>query len=140
MESLKVSDYINTHPVTFSPEMPVAEAVEKLLQGHQTGGPVIDIVDSHRDVVGFLSEQDCIRQMVESSYYREQVARVKDIMQKEVLTVKPYHSILEVAQKMITAKPKIYPVVDDDGNFVGTINRSQVLKAIDLHLNDGYKS
>ena len=136
MESLKVSDYMSQRPVTFTTEMPVAEAVEKLLHSHQTGGPV---VNEKRELVGFLSEQDCLRQMIESSYYREQVARVKDIMVGEALSVKPYTSVLEVAQKMITQKPKVYPVVDDDGVLLGSISRAQVLNAIDVQLNDGYK-
>lgn len=136
MESLQVKDYLNQRPVTFTTEMPVAEAVERLVQSHQTGGPV---VNEYRELVGFLSEQDCLSQMIESSYYREQVARVKDIMKAEVLTVKPYDSVLEVAQKMITEKPKVYPVVDDDGVLMGTINRAEVLNAIDIQLRDGYR-
>lgn len=136
MESLKISDYMNRHPVTFSIEMPVAEAVEKLLVSRQTGGPVMD---EKNKVVGFLSEQDCLTQMIESSYYREQVARVKDIMQTDVLSVKGYGSILELAQKMLTAKPKIYPVLDDDGYLLGSIGRSDVLRAVDVQLQDGYR-
>lgn len=137
MESLQVKDYMSQRPVTFTTEMPVAEAVEKLLHSHQTGGPV---VNEKRELVGFLSEQDCIRQMIESSYYREQVARVSDIMVTPALSVKPYTSVLEVAQKMITDKPKLYPVVDDDGVLLGSISRAQVLNAIDVQLNDGYKN
>ena len=136
MESLQVSDYMSQRPVTFTTEMPVAEAVEKLLHSHQTGGPV---VNEKRELVGFLSEQDCLRQMIESSYYREQVARVSDIMVKDALAVKPYSSVLEVAQKMITDKPKVYPVVDDDGVLLGSISRAQILNAIDVQLQDGYK-
>lgn len=136
MESLQVSDYMNRHPVRFSIEMPVAEAVELLLNTHQTGGPV---VDEKGRVVGFLSEQDCLSQMIESSYYREQVARVKDIMRTDVLSKKPYDSVLELAQQMLGNKPKIYPVVDDDGELVGSISRPDVLRAIDVQLQDGYK-
>ena len=137
MESLKVGDYMSQRPVTFTTEMPVAEAVEKLLHCHQTGGPV---VNGKRELVGFLSEQDCLRMMIESSYYREQVARVKDVMVKEALSVKPYTSVLEVAQKMISEKPKVYPVIDDDGVLLGSISRAQVLNAIDIQLQDGYKN
>ena len=136
MESLKVSDHMNLRPVTFTSDMPVAEAVERLLLAKQMGGPVID---AQNKVIGFLSEQDCLVQMIESSYYREQVAHVKDIMRTEVLSIKPYTSIIELAQQMTTAKPKIYPVVDDDGYLLGTINRSALLHALDLQLHDGYK-
>ena len=137
MESLKVSDYMNKHPVKFSEDMSVAEAVEKLLDNHQTGGPV---VDSKNQLVGFLSEQDCLGQMVESSYYREQVALVKNVMQKEAISIKPYSSVIELAQMMLREKPKIYPVVDDDGRLLRSISRANVLQAVDIQLRDGYKN
>lgn len=137
MESLRVSDYMNHHPVTFKAEMPVAEAVERLLDSHQIGGPVLD---DNNNLVGFLSEQDCLKQMIESSYYREQVARVKDIMRTEVLTVKPYDSVLELAQQMLGAKPKMYPVLDDSEDLIGIIGRADILNAIDVQLRDGYKN
>ena len=136
MESLQIQDYMTARPVKLKTTMPVAEAVEVLLANKQTGGPV---VDEHNKVVGFLSEQDCIRQMIESSYYREQVCRVADIMHEKVMSVKPYNSVLELAQQMLREKPKVYPVVDDDGYLVGSINRSMVLQAIDNQLRDGYK-
>lgn len=137
MESLKIQDYMNKRPVTFSAPMPVAEAVERLLFSSQTGGPVLD---ASQKVVGFLSEQDCIEKMIVSSYYRERAARVDEIMTKDVLSVKPYDSILELAQRMLKEKPKIYPVTDDGGYLLGTISRSDVLKAIDVQLQDGYKN
>ncbi|MBU2978984.1 CBS domain-containing protein [Alteromonas sp. C1M14] len=135
MESLLVSDYMNLHPVKLTPDMPVAEAVEALLASHQTGGPV---QDPFGKVVGFLSEQDCLKQMIESSYYREQVCRVKDVMQTVVAAVKPWSSVLEVAQRLINERPRIFPVIDDDEKLVGTINRAAVLRAIDKQLQSGY--
>ncbi len=136
MESLQVSDYMNTHPVNIGLEMPVAEAVELLLESHQSGGPV---VDRKGKVVGFLSEQDCIAKMIASCYYREQICRVSEIMKTPVISVKPYMSVLELAQKLLKEKPRVYPVVDDDGVLLGTINRTQVLKAIDMQLRSGYQ-
>lgn len=136
MQSLKVSEYMNNHPVEFEIEMSVAQAVELLLEEHQTGGPV---VDKHGHVVGFISERDCLEAMLTSSYYREQVARVKDIMRPDVLVVHAYDSIIDLAQLMIGQKPKVYPVVNDNDLLVGTINRREVLYAIDVQLHDGYQ-
>ena len=50
MESLQVSDYMNTHPVKLYAEMPVAQAVEALLSTQQSGGPVLD---KKGKVIGF---------------------------------------------------------------------------------------
>jgi len=130
MESLKVSDYMNHYPVTFTPEMVVEEASMRFLKTKQIGGPVID--DKHQ-LVGFLSESDVLKKMLESSYYAEHIANVSDLMRSDVLSVKPYDSIVELAQSMLGNKPKVYPVVDDDGNLLGTICRNDVLQAIDKH-------
>lgn len=136
MESLQVCDYMNTHPVKLHIDMPVAEAVEALLVSQQSGGPVLD---AKGKVVGFLSERDCIAQMIASSYYREQICRVSEIMKAPVVSVKPYTSVLELAELLLKEKPRVYPVVDDDGNLLGCINRTAVLRAIDVQLNDGYR-
>lgn len=137
MESLKVKDYMNRRPVKLLLDMPVAEAVEQLLLSKQTGGPVIN---KQLELVGFLSEQDCLGQMITSSYYREQVCRVEDIMKTPVLSVRGNDSIIELAQTMIREKPKVYPVIDDSGMLIGTINRTEVLNAIDVQLHSGYTS
>jgi CBS domain-containing protein len=136
MESLLVSDYMNTHPVKLNGDMTVAEAVEALLACGQSGGPVIDIKGK---VIGFLSEQDCIAQMIASSYYREQICRVAEIMKAPVVVIKPYLSVIELAQLLIKNKTRVYPVVDDDGVLVGSINRTAVLRAIDVQLRSGYQ-
>jgi predicted transcriptional regulator len=60
-------------------------------------------------------------------------------MKTEVLAIKPYTSVIELAQRMMSEKPKVYPIVDDDGYLLGTINRSALLNAIDLQLRDAYK-
>ncbi len=135
MESLQVCDYMNHHPVKLTKNMPVAEAVERLLQRQQSGGPVLDEAGK---LCGFLSEQDCIKAKVESTYYREQVCRVGEIMHSPVMTVSDTMSILEVAEKLLIEKPKMYPVVDADGILVGCISRSQILAAIDKQLHAEY--
>lgn len=136
MESIKVADYMNKRPVTFKEDMTIAEAVERFLHSHQIGGPVID---ERHHVVGFLSEQDCLAKMLEATYLGESHLTVKELMHNEPLTVKEDHSVLELAQNMNNHKPKIYPVVDHSGRLCGVINRSDVLKAIDIHLHSMYE-
>ncbi|MEW6982854.1 CBS domain-containing protein [Colwelliaceae bacterium 6471] len=137
MESLQVKEYMNHYPVTFTPEMVVEEASLRFLKTKQIGGPVID--ENHK-LVGFLSENDVLSKMIGSIYHNVQVAQVEDLMSKEVLTVKPYDSVIELGQTMLLNKPKVYPVVDDDGNLLGTICRNDVLRAIDKHLRSGFQA
>ena len=126
MQSLKIQENMNHYPVTFTESMSVEEASLRFLKTKQIGGPVID---QNYKVLGFISEGDVLKKMLETLYFNENVASVKDIMRKEVLSVKPYDSIIELGQNMIRDKPKVYPVIDDDGNLLGTISRNEVLQA-----------
>lgn len=137
MESLKVETYMNHYPVTFTADMAVEEASLRFLKTKQIGGPVID---DNGKLIGFLSENDVLAKMLETIYHNEHVADVKDLMRKDVLTMKPYDSVIELGQMMLTNKPKVYPVIDDDGNLLGTICRNDVLNAIDRHLRANIKS
>ncbi len=135
MESLKVKDYMNTRPVTFSPEASLSIALDKLLSSKQSGGPV---VDQNRKVVGFLSEQDMIHKLLKVGYFCQDTHLVSDCMHTDVLSVGSNTSVIDLADKMVTAKPKLYPVVDD-GVLVGIITRRDVLQAISNHLGDCFK-
>ncbi len=50
-------------------------------------------------------------------------------MRHEVLSVTPNKSIIDLAQEMLGAKPKIYPVTEQ-ARLVGIVTRRDVLNAI----------
>ena len=135
MESVQVKEYMNHYPVTFTPEMVIEEASLRFLKTKQIGGPVIN---KDNKLVGFLSESDVLEKMLESIYYNEHVTDVAALMREDVLSVKPYDSIVELGQSMLKNKPKVYPVVDDDGNLLGTICRNDVLQAVDKHMRASF--
>ena len=64
LKSVKVRDYMTTDLVTFSPEMDLFRAIDRLLAHRISGAPVLD-ADGH--LVGLLSEGDCLKGIV----YRE---------------------------------------------------------------------
>ena len=137
MESVKVKEYMNHKPVCFKAHETVVEAVERFLQSHSTGGPVIN---DNREVIGFISEQDCLKAMLSVTYHSGEVSKsVEELMRTDVLTIKPYDSVLRLAEDMSGNKPKIYPVVDDDNRLVGSINRTNVLQALDIHLHSVFE-
>ncbi|MDX2368277.1 MAG: CBS domain-containing protein [Colwellia sp.] len=137
MDNLKIEAYMNHYPITFTADMGVEEASLLFLKTKQIGGPVIN---DKGKLIGFLSESDILAKMLETIYYNEHIADVADLMSKDVLTMKPYDSIIELAQLMLKDKPKVYPVIDDDGNLMGTICRNDVLHAIDKHLRINLKA
>lgn len=135
MESLKVRDYMTLQAVTFTPSMSLSAALEKVMNSNYLGGPVID---ESKKVIGFLSGQDLLDKLIKVSYYCQDTHIVSDCMSKEVLSVTPETSIIELADMMKVGKPKVYPVIDN-GRLVGIITRRDVLRAIGKTINDCFK-
>ncbi|MGB1581621.1 MAG: CBS domain-containing protein [Nevskiales bacterium] len=127
LNSVAVKDYMAASLVTFKPSMDVLEAIHKLLENGISGAPVVDNLGN---LVGMLSEKDCLKVALEASYNEGYGGTVQDYMTAEVITVDASTSVLDVAQMFIKAPYKRYPVVDDN-RLVGQISRSDVLRAFE---------
>ena len=123
----RVAVIMARHPASIKTGTSLTEVVEVLLRQRMTGLPVVD--DSER-VVGFVSEQDCLRTLLVSSYHGEGSPSVEDVMFNEPLTIKMDDTVLDIAEMMVKQKPKIYPVVDEGGRLKGLLMRSQVLACL----------
>ena len=132
MDSLIVRDVMDASIVPLRLDTSLAEAVDRITDSHHLGLPV---VDSDQHLVGFLSEQDCMKYVISGSYYADSLTRVGDIMRPDPLKVAANESLLALAERMQTGKPKNYPVCDE-GRLVGLVTRSAVLRA----LNDKIKT
>ncbi|WP_298720658.1 CBS domain-containing protein [uncultured Oceanisphaera sp.] len=113
-------------------EMSITEALDRLLESELSGLPV---VDSQRQIVGFLSEQDCIPKLINASYHCDNRVTVNDLMRKDPLTVTPDADVFELARIMGGAKPKLYPVVED-GKVTGIVTRHQVMQFLNKQLQN----
>lgn len=136
MHSILVTDYMDHDPHAVFASTSIKEAVSTMLKEGVIGVPVID---ENKQLIGYLSEQDCVKDMLNDAFYSEEPGPVSNVMQKEVLSVNPETSIVEIAQTIMTNRPKNYPVVTD-GKLVGLISRSDVLRALLEHEEDGYFS
>ncbi|HAS6349919.1 TPA: CBS domain-containing protein [Vibrio vulnificus] len=135
MNSLKVKDYMTLQAVTFTVDMPLSAALNKVMKSVVMGGPVIN---EKEEVIGFLSEQDLLDKLVKASYHCQDSYTVGECMHRDVLSVSSDMSIIELADMMKVGKPKMYPVVDNK-KLVGVITRRDVLKAIGQSLDDCFK-
>lgn len=131
MKNLQVKQFMTGKSIAFTGDMNLEAAVDKLLASNLIGGPVVDQLGH---VVGWLSEQDCLAKLIEASYYQEHSALVEDVMSPAPLSIPSSLSILDLAQKMIYEKPKMYPVLDEQNIYVGLITRKTVLGAIKSQL------
>ncbi|MDH2431225.1 CBS domain-containing protein [Pokkaliibacter sp. MBI-7] len=127
LRSVKVSDYMNSEPVTFHPETALFEAIEYFQRFRVSGAPVVDYSGQ---LVGLLSEADCLRAILEDTYYEvEHGGKVGDVMTTDVQSVRLDTDIIEVAKIFIHQGRRRLPVVAD-GLLVGLISRNDILRAI----------
>ena len=131
MDSVSIKDLMCTRFATIHPEMPVVEASSNLIKLDMLGSPV---TDDDGTLVGWISERECLQAALQVVYHNQRVATVKDLMQSEVLTVSLEDDVLSLAQQMLNAKPKIYPVVDSANKVVGVISRRHILTMLDQKL------
>ncbi len=127
LQSIKVKDYMAASLTTFTPELDVMIAVTQLIEKRISGAPVLD---EHGNLVGILSERDCVKVALQSCYYGEQAGVVKDYMQTEVQTIDGDTSILELAQMFVDKPFRRYPVVDGN-RLVGQVSIRDVLRALE---------
>ncbi|MHA7879376.1 MAG: CBS domain-containing protein [Saccharospirillum sp.] len=125
-EPLTVGDCMTPAKAVVPAKASVTEAVQILLKNHLLGSAV---VDEYQNLVGYISEQDCIKHLLSDSYYRQNSVQVTDLMRTDVLTVSADDSIIDLAEKMTGNKPKKYPVIDEK-RVVGEITRTEVLAAL----------
>ena len=124
--AILVSDYMKPVTEYFSPDTSVEEVVKTLVKNKLFGAPVLD---QNKKLVGFISEKDCLKQMVNDSYYSQDHHVARDIMRENPLSVSPNADIISLAEEMLGRRPKLYPVVENN-QVIGIITRSDVLKAL----------
>ena len=126
LKSVMVKDQMSTRLVTLDPDMDILGAVHALIKGVIAGAPV---VDGNRELVGILTERDCMRVAMQAEYHGMPGGPVRRYMTKNPQFVSPDESILHVAQLFIDGKYHRYPVVKND-RLVGMISRRDVMHAM----------
>ena len=124
---IMVSDYMSRNLITFKPEQSVLEVMEILIKKRISGAPV---VNSKQELVGIISEGDCIKQISDSRYYNQPMkdVKVEQHMVTQVETIAADMNIFDAAKQFLTAKRRRFPIVED-GKLVGLLSQKDVLKA-----------
>ena len=126
LDTVTAKEYMSTKLITFTPDTEVMTAINELVKHRLSGAPVLD---KDGNIVGVLSEKDCLKVVIAASYEGVPGGLVKEYMATNVATVDADTSLLEVAGKFVGSAFKRYPVVSN-GRLVGQISRADVLRAI----------
>ncbi|KJD36536.1 inosine-5-monophosphate dehydrogenase [Tamlana sedimentorum] len=124
---LKVSDYMTTNLITFSPNQTIESVMQALIKNRISGGPV---VNEKNELIGVISEGDCIKQISESRYYNMPMhdSTIEKHITKNVETIDGNMNIFDAAKRFLDAKRRRFPIVEN-GKLVGQISQKDVLKA-----------
>ena len=125
---VEVEQYMVRKPVTVKPEMTVFEAAHQILK-HRISG--VCVVDDNNNLVGVLSELDCLRAIVTKIYQNgeEDAGVVADAMTQQIDCNQPGDDIITVASSMLDHKHRRRPIVVEN-KLQGQVTCRQILKAI----------
>ena len=126
-KALKVKDYMTTNLITFSPNQKVHSVVEAIIKNKISGGPV---VNEKNELVGIISEGDCLKQLSDSRYYNMPLEEdlVENRMARDVETIDGNMDIFDAANKFLNSKRRRFPILVN-GKLVGQISQKDILKA-----------
>lgn len=152
----RAKDYMKKDVVSFGPHDSVFDVAEVLSKNNISGAPVVDGMK----VVGMISVSDIVKFMrvkvPESNFFTNEphslsmlvagfvkegidFAReikkisknmVGDFMSKDVVSISPDATLIEVAEVLDKHRIDRLPVIDGKGKLVGIISRTDLLKAL----------
>jgi len=125
-KSALVKDYMSGSLVTFGPQTDMLDAIQELLRHGIAGAPV---VDDQGNLIGMLSELDCMKIALTAGYFGEKGGPVQDYMTAGAETVDADMSIIDLAERFIASGFRRYPVMRGN-RLIGQISRRDVLRAL----------
>ena len=128
LKSVLVKDYMSRTLVTFKPDTSVLDAVHTLVEHRIAGAPV---VDDAGNLIGMISELDCLKVVLQAGYHGDYGGPVSDYMTADVQTVNAEMSIIDLAQRFLDSNFRRFPVTDSN-RLVGQISRRDVLRALQV--------
>ena len=126
ISKLLVRDFMTPQLLTLTAEMELLDAIALLVEKRVSGAPVLD---AQGNLVGIVTERDCLARTVVASYHGEAAGRVAEVMSRDIKTVEADASIMDVAASFSDSKFRRYPVMDNN-RLVGIISRRDVLRAV----------
>jgi CBS domain-containing protein len=99
-----------------------------LVEQRLSGAPVTDQVGN---LVGILTERDCMQIALGAGYYSEDGGHVANFMSPDVVTVDANTPVTEVAECFASSNFRRLPVMEQ-GRLIGIISRRDVLKQLEV--------
>ena len=125
LQQVRVKDFMVTDFVTLKPDDDMYHAVKVLVHNEI---PAAVVVDKKENLVGLLSETDCVKVVLDASYNERPPGKVEQYMTTEMDTIDVEQSLIDTAQIFKDKTYRLYPVTDH-GRLVGVVTRRRALRA-----------
>jgi len=130
-EPLLVEDAIEPVSHRISPDTPLEDVVDLIVRRRVGAVPV---VGERSEVLGIITTGDALDQVLRGSTTEDGMSgdlTARDVMTRSVLCVSEGQPLFEAAHMMVHKRVEQLPVVRD-GELIGMITRSKVLRALHL--------
>jgi CBS domain-containing protein len=131
-KTLLVEDAIEPISHRIGPDLPLAEVIDLIVRRRVGAVPV---VGEGQQVLGIITAGDALDQMVRGRGAEDATSgdglTARDVMTRTVLCVSEGQPLFEAAHMMVHKRVEQLPVVRD-GELIGMVTRSKVLRAMHL--------
>lgn len=127
LKAIGAESYQSIKPLTVLEDSELFTAIHLLLEHRITG---VTVVNSENHVVGMLSELDCLKAILDGSYYGHVGGKVSDYMTSNVDVIENVGDldILAIAKMMVENNRRRYPLVHN-GKYKGQVSCRSILQA-----------
>jgi CBS domain-containing protein len=126
-QSVNIQDHMLSKLYKVCEDENLLDAIEMIIENKISG---LCVVNANDELVGILSELDCLQAILSAIYNESGIGKVKDVMfDKELIVAHPNEDIVNIAQDMLDKKQRRRPVIQD-GKLVGQITCRQLLSSV----------
>jgi acetoin utilization protein AcuB len=121
---MRVENHMSHAPITLRDDTEYWKAFEIMQEKDLHHIPVVNEKDK---VVGILTRRDL---KIAGMHFGEANVEVSEVMHSPVVTVAPGELLVEATQQMIDNRIGGLPVLDTDGQLVGILTETDLLRAL----------
>jgi len=129
-----VHEYMDTATHALSADDDILVALQRLIDEGVTDAPV---VDDEGNVVGMLSEYDCLQLLARGEDADRPRGRVYEFMAHTFTTVPPTMDVYYVAGMFLSKPTQRRFIVMEGQRLVGVVTRKDILRAVRTGLKNG---
>jgi CBS domain-containing protein len=126
LQSISAREFMSETTHTVKPDSNIMDAITLLIE-HKISG--LSVIDDNNNLLGVISEVDCLRAILDGSYYGEVGGNVSDYMTANVQSVSMDMTIIDIAKLILDNNRRRMPVVEN-GKLQGQFSIRSILNAI----------